>query len=505
MRNPFALSRREFLAGAVLLGGGNVLPKPSSAYGVLLLSPIACGRLWGIQGNTAALAAAGLSVLKLVSDDQINYLGQPLYMVVAAQKEAAEEAAARLSLAFESRPAVRSTAAALPDAHVPLASAASIALEPAAFSHKRGDFAAALAEVEMGLFLKQTYHSATGFAPSVQKPSPELLHNVEALETFAQKALHRPVKLSFSSEQAELLIGRRAETIQTLTIGARRNGELRALSHSTLNETAMLADFAEPCGVISRHLYHCDSVAIAHQVVAKNIAAPAALPAGGLLLGLFALESAMDELAVLLKLDALRLRLLNHAELDEATGQPWQNKRLRECYRLGMERVGWDGPRGRAILPRRNRDGEFWVGYGMASIMSFSQNTGDGKTRAAFGAHFVRVLVDVKSQGLRIDRQAAVFDVGMLRDVQSASLRARAGIIDGLAAALALPPQQLASAELEVLFVDSDVAAAPIPLEPLSLYDLAMAGAAPALANAMHNACGFRPRELPFREVAMLA
>jgi xanthine dehydrogenase YagR molybdenum-binding subunit len=56
---------------------------------------------------------------------------------------------------------------------------------------------------------------------------------------------------------------------------------------------------------------------------------------------MFALESAMDELAHALGMDPLDLRLLNHAERDPESGKPWTSKRLRECYEAGAEAIGW--------------------------------------------------------------------------------------------------------------------------------------------------------------------
>jgi xanthine dehydrogenase YagR molybdenum-binding subunit len=79
---------------------------------------------------------------------------------------------------------------------------------------------------------------------------------------------------------------------------------------------------------------------------------------------MFALESAMDELAYELKMDPLELRLVNYADADPATGKPWSSKALRECYRLGAEKFGW---KDRKFEPRAMRDGRLLVGWGMAT------------------------------------------------------------------------------------------------------------------------------------------
>lgn len=80
--------------------------------------------------------------------------------------------------------------------------------------------------------------------------------------------------------------------------------------------------------------------------------------------GMYALESAMDEMAYALKIDPIQLRVLNHADADPASGKPWSSKSIKECYAQGAERFGW--PR-RTAEPRSMRDGRQLVGLGMAS------------------------------------------------------------------------------------------------------------------------------------------
>ena len=80
--------------------------------------------------------------------------------------------------------------------------------------------------------------------------------------------------------------------------------------------------------------------------------------------GVFALECAMDELAVALKLDPLELRLRCYSDRDQNEDMPYSSKALRECYRQGAEAFGWDK---RNPEPRSMRDGSDLVGWGMAT------------------------------------------------------------------------------------------------------------------------------------------
>ena len=79
---------------------------------------------------------------------------------------------------------------------------------------------------------------------------------------------------------------------------------------------------------------------------------------------LFAIESAMDELAIKLNMDPLELRLKNYAETDEASNLPWSSKHLREAYQTGAERFGWS-KRNPKVGSMRN--GDLILGWGMAT------------------------------------------------------------------------------------------------------------------------------------------
>jgi xanthine dehydrogenase YagR molybdenum-binding subunit len=98
--------------------------------------------------------------------------------------------------------------------------------------------------------------------------------------------------------------------------------------------------------------------------VKLNIGTPTFQRAPGEATGTFALEVAMDELAVALGVDPVELRLRNYAETDPVEKKPFSNKHLKECYRAGAERFGWSR---RNAQPRSMRDGRWLVGWGMAT------------------------------------------------------------------------------------------------------------------------------------------
>src|SRR2546422_4148790 len=94
--------------------------------------------------------------------------------------------------------------------------------------------------------------------------------------------------------------------------------------------------------------------------------------------GVFALESAMDELAVALSIDPVDLRLRNEPQLDEFRKLPFSSRSTRECYRVAAERFGWSR---RDAKPRSMRDGRWLIGWGMASA-TYPMNYAPASARA---------------------------------------------------------------------------------------------------------------------------
>lgn len=77
---------------------------------------------------------------------------------------------------------------------------------------------------------------------------------------------------------------------------------------------------------------------------------------------MFALESAMDELALACGLDPMELRLRNEPDTEPDSGRPFSSRHLTECLREGARRFGWQrrGPAGRP-------EGRLLVGTGVAA------------------------------------------------------------------------------------------------------------------------------------------
>ena len=95
-----------------------------------------------------------------------------------------------------------------------------------------------------------------------------------------------------------------------------------------------------------------------------NMLANTFMRAPGESVGTFALESAIDELAVELAMDPIELRLRNEPEKDPTSGLPFSSRHIVEAWRTGAERFGWDR---RNATPGKQREGEWLVGMGCAT------------------------------------------------------------------------------------------------------------------------------------------
>ncbi len=186
------------------------------------------------------------------------------------------------------------------------------------------------------------------------------------LAPMAARELGRPVKLVLDRRQMFTCNGRRARTVQTVAFGAEPAGKLLAIDHQVLTETSFVDEFVETSGLATQLLYECPHLRVSHKLTRVNRGTPGPMRAPGEATGTFALETALDELSYQLKIDPIELRLINYAEKDPQKGKPWSSKNLRECYRRGAEAIGWSK---RPPEPRSMREGEMFVGYGMATAI----------------------------------------------------------------------------------------------------------------------------------------
>jgi xanthine dehydrogenase YagR molybdenum-binding subunit len=179
---------------------------------------------------------------------------------------------------------------------------------------------------------------------------------------IASKMVKLPVKLALTRQMMFNSVGLRQRNVQRIRLAATKDGKLTALAHETTTHGAINEEFIEPCGDVSEHMYDAPNSLIAYRAVPMNVIVPTYTRAPGKSTGSFALESAIDELAYKLKIDPVEFRIKNEPAKDPSSGKPWSSRSLVEALRRGAEVFGW---KDRKMEPRANRQGDYWVGYGV--------------------------------------------------------------------------------------------------------------------------------------------
>jgi xanthine dehydrogenase YagR molybdenum-binding subunit len=213
---------------------------------------------------------------------------------------------------------------------------------------------------------------------------------------MAARQLKRPVKLVLGREQMFTSVGYRPCTVQKISMGATKDGRLTGIVHEGTGQTSMYEEHLERAVLASRALYACPHVATRYRLLPLDVNTPTWMRGPGDATGMFALESAMDELAFALKMDPLEFRLKNYAESDPEKNLPWSAKSLRECYELGAEKFRW---KNRMREPRSVTQNGWLMGYGMASSLY------------GFHRHASKARAVMKADG-SVVVQSATMDIG---------------------------------------------------------------------------------------------
>jgi xanthine dehydrogenase YagR molybdenum-binding subunit len=183
------------------------------------------------------------------------------------------------------------------------------------------------------------------------------------LAVLAARALQRSVRLVLTRQQMYGL-GYRPATIERLALGANADGTLDAITHEAIAVTSQFEEFSRNDTGWAALLYKSANAKYVHRLARLDVPTSSDMRAPGAATGVYALESAMDELAIALKLDPVELRLRCYSDKDQNADVPYTSKQLRECYRQGAEAFGWAR---RKAEPRSMRDGSELVGWGMAT------------------------------------------------------------------------------------------------------------------------------------------
>jgi xanthine dehydrogenase YagR molybdenum-binding subunit len=341
-----------------------------------------------------------------LQDDRVLYQGQAIALVIAETLERAEAASQLIEAKYEALPPLifGSGEARLPQGGMSLAPHEEIS----------GDIEAGLSEAEVmveGEYTlpsrhhnpmepsatiaawsgdQLTMHTATqwtygvryALAPLLGLPPADIrvvcpftgggfgckgwVWPHQVIAAVAAREIGRPLKLVLSRAQMYTETGYQPAMRNKVTIGAKRGGQLTAIRHETTNITSAFEDYIEHGVAGTRGLYAAPNRQFVTKVEPANVGTPTPMRAPHEGPGMFALETAMDELAYAIGLDPVELRLANDTQVDPANGKPFSSRKLRECLMEGAERFGWSP---RPLAPRSLRDGNVLVGQGVASAI----------------------------------------------------------------------------------------------------------------------------------------
>ncbi|WUU80416.1 xanthine dehydrogenase family protein molybdopterin-binding subunit [Streptomyces cellulosae] len=423
---------RDKVTGAARYGGD--VPFAGLAHGMLVLSTVARGRIRSVDtgpvlampgvltvlhhGNATRLNSDYIGMLGIPPDptavvfqhDRVPHAGWPVALVVAETPEQARAAADALTVTYEAEPHDVALSADRPDAypadgHMPgttekgdleaeLAASAHVVdaeyttpeehhamMEPhvatAWWDGRRLDMVdsdqgitwvadelARMFSLEPSAVRVRSEHVGGGFgSKGVRAP--------QVAAAMAAAELGRPVRVSLTRRQMFSVTGYRSPTVQRVRLGAGSDGRLRALEHTSLNQTSTVYEFVEPGAGVARTMYDATAHRTENRVVRLDVPSPTWMRAPGEAPGSFALECALDELAEKCGLDPIELRLRNEPETGPVSGLPFAGRNVAACFREGARRFGWDA---RDPRPGVRRDGRRLIGTGTAAA-SFPAGT----------------------------------------------------------------------------------------------------------------------------------
>ena len=186
------------------------------------------------------------------------------------------------------------------------------------------------------------------------------------LAALAARALGRPVKVAFTRQQMMHGTIHRPATVMRVRLGAEKDGRLNAFSIMTWTHCHRDGNFTEHASNFARSLYAAPNRLTGHRLVKLDLPGAGPMRAPGEASGTMSLECAMDELAEQLGLDPVELRIRNEPPVDPENGRPFSQRQLVRCLKEGAQLFGWDR---RLPTPGQVRDGRWLVGLGMAAAI----------------------------------------------------------------------------------------------------------------------------------------
>src|SRR5256714_2259196 len=247
------------------------------------------------------------------------------------------------------------------------------------------------------------------------------------LAAAAARQLGKPVKIVVSRKMMFQAVGHRPRTQQRIRLGATPDGKLVSLQHDYVLHHAILDDYHEDCGEATAFHYSVPNLRVEFGRARRNVGSPTSMRGPGAVPGLYATESAMNELADQLKLDPGHFRIINAPRIDEGEGIPFSSRHYVECLQVGSEKFGWS--KRNAEVGSMKRDG-LTLGWGVAGAAWIATRDDaaanvelrdDGSARVACGVqdigtgtYTVLALLTADKTGVPVEKVEVVLGDTML-------------------------------------------------------------------------------------------
>lgn len=169
----------------------------------------------------------------------------------------------------------------------------------------------------------------------------------------------RPAKMIFTRKESLIASSPRHEMEVTVTIGANKDGNIRALDVYTLSNTGAFGEHGPTTVGLSGHksipMYRTDAFRFQYDVVYTNHMSAGAYRGYGATQGIFAVESMVNRLAAKLGMDPVALREKNMIHEGDRMpayyGETANSCKLEDCLKRSAKMVGWGDKPLRTMLP----------------------------------------------------------------------------------------------------------------------------------------------------------
>ena len=404
------------------------MPVNNLAYGVLVTSEIARGRVTNVKFDEARAVPGVVDIVSYgdmegvnkpkfgrsftslgpLHQREITHDGQIVALVVGDGFEAAREGAAKLRVDYEEQPASASLKSKGTETIEAKGNVSRVKEYP-----KAGDFDAAYQAAPVKLDAEYStptqHHNSielysttaewTGNQLTIYEPSQNVYgargelaqqlgmdpadiriisHYVggsfgskgpmprTAIVAVAAKRLNRPVRCVVSRMQGFSTSSYRAPTRHHIRMGATPDGKITAFGHEGWELTSRVDNYAVAGVETTARIYGYGSVATKVNLVKADRQTPAFMRSPAEVPYLFALETAMDELAEKLGMDPVKLRRINDNMIDPVSGKPFSSRSLMKCYDEASKAFNWTA---RNPTPGSMREGDWLVGMGCATTV----------------------------------------------------------------------------------------------------------------------------------------